>query len=262
MTNWFKKAYPSINSYFVVIDPSTYYEWEHTGFVPKNTKLSYGNIRKAKSLDKTIISINCEDTMINSSEKGFSLSANLPVSNLKFISGNPKSKDEIANEYKQLCNKFSQNLNLFKQHILNKTFVFKEENTGPSLIIVKAKQNENPQLDDYGSWKEIVTKLAETQKILNAAGRNPIYKARDLSVPCKLNSIMAKLKRASDITSIEIVSVIDVLKLKPKMSYGSTWEELYENCDLIASKFKKRIEAMRSLQWLDKLIKKSSVVPP
>lgn len=249
--NWFNKAIPDTKGYFVIVDPETYYEWEYQGFVPQNTKVSFGNMRGTKSFDKTVISISCDDSSIAKDESGFFISSNMPVGNLKFVSGSPKSKEEIFERYKQECSSFSRKLAMFKQNISNRSFAFKKTEDDISLIMVKLQKDGNPLLEDYGSWKEMLTKLSEIRK-QSLYSKEQTHKAKDLITWNKINASLLNVSRLPDISSNDVMYILDTLKIKPKISYSTNWEDFFENCDPNASEIKGNITKMGKLEWLKK----------
>jgi hypothetical protein len=251
MCSWLNKTIPDIKGYFAVVPPETYYEWEFSGFAPQNTKLSYGYTRNTKTFDKTVIAVDCGDDYIVHTEEGIFLSKNLPIGNLRFASGCPKSKDEIIQNHKQHCEKFSRKLSMFKQSVMNRAFVFKKTSEKISLFGVKTDENNNPVLSDYGNWDDMIAKMSEVRK--NSLRKNENHRAKDLNIWTKINSVL--LNSAGmfpDIQTNDIEYILSTLKLKPKLSYSSNWEELFENCDPEAQKIKTDIARLNNLEWVKK----------
>lgn len=237
--SWFTKSQPIFKTYYTLVDPEQYYEWEYEGFVPSSVNFYYGNVRGLRTIDKTIVAIT------SNIKKDV-----LPFSEIEFVSGKTKSKEDILSEYQRDKDAYQSELDLFKQSILNRNYFTKMQNKKHCLYGVDKWDDRAVTVNNFGSWNDILAKAQAKQTSLTNFPKPDYYKAHNLEPLRKLTETLLITNYRIPLDKQKLDLILRSGHIKPISQSQLPWNELYHTINKQAEKRFHRIQKLNNLKWI------------
>ena len=243
--SWFDKSLTNIKSFYTLVYPEIFYEWDYTGFVPKNTTIAYGAARSIKDLDRLVLSVDINSDQVVDDDGKTTLSSDLPITKTKFLSGSPKTRDEIAEGFDQLRKRFSNELDRFKESMQSRRYFVKDE----KLCEIKQSDDSQAHLLNYGPWKEVLKKAEQTQ-INFKPDRIKTYKAIDLQDLHRLTHALIINQYDIPLDFDKLSALVKNCGTKPIGEFSSPWSDLFVSLNNNAHVMNVKLSQLDKLKWL------------
>jgi hypothetical protein len=240
--SWFRNI-PD-KAFYLLVEPELYYEWEHMGSIPNNTKFRYGNIRNIKTLDKVAISVESAD--IVAKEKEYLSINNIPITCARFVSGSVKNKDEIRSIYMELKGRLRREFVLFKEAMINRGYFIKEG----TLYCLKAENEDEVLLKNYGKWENIIEKAKKAQASMGVPKRPGNMKSIDLIDLHTLTNILTQLSYNVPFDNNKMITLLKNSNQEATSQNKKKWMDIYCEIDKNALTIKNKIDRFEKLSWL------------
>jgi len=251
--SWFDRVKHSFKSFYVVVPPASFYEWEHNGFVPQNTQFEYGDTHEIKTLDRMVFGADCQDGMIATSDSGYHSICDIPIGQIRFLSGNTKSKSDVLIDYKKLIDDFNSGLFLFIEAMKSRGYFLHGEKKKYNLYAIANSDSNKVVINDYGLWEKILQKARLAQISLNNKLILPEMRSNDLTSLHRLTHALIEVDYNIPIDKKKIATIITSYGGEPIARHEKTWRELYQQLDDRANRIATKISKLRELSWIKKV---------
>lgn len=250
--SWFQKSRPVDFTYYTTVAPELYYEWEDNGAIPEKTSLDFGNTRYAKSTDKIVLSIDCDDNYVEKKDNSYIAKSAIPMKLCRFVGGSTKTKEEILDNLKSLQDKYNNGLQRFIEAVCQRQYFIKANSDKANLFWIDKTAEGKPLLKNYGEWLNVIEKAKKAWSQLNTAKANPNHKSIDLTELHALSIALTQCGNNLPFDRDKMLTVIKYSGSEPITTHESNWSELYNIIDKNAQKMKDRVNYLSAFTWVQR----------
>ena len=243
---WYKHSKTNIKSFYSIVAPEVFYEWEFNNRVPKSSTADYGNMQSITSLDKMVISFDIGRNMVEDGK----LICDIPLNKIRFISGNAKSKKEIISQVEKLEDKFKNGLSRFIESMHNRGYFV--DSSDKKLYSIQDDDNNKAKLCNYGFWDEIVKKAKTSQDALNSEIKPSHFKAVDLTNLHILTHALIAVDYNIPFDRHKMSTIIKTCNLQPVSDKEMKWKDIYILLDGRAKELNDKINHLNKFEWIKK----------
>lgn len=252
--SWLLKAFTtcqmSPDSFYLLVDPVTFYEIRHTNVIPKGTKLSK-RMPPSDTFTKDIVLATAIVSPDLVSGEHLSQDVKSPIV-LKI--GSLRSPHEIYQRYIRLDETLQRRLKDFKDTSLSQQYIVSRTEE-PRLYRITEGANNVASLECFGTLKDITEKSDEMRHALNEMaskkqGRS--YEAADL---LRVENIYTYMK--NDLLPVDPAKIAFILRkagIKPISHTEEAWLNCFTFLNDEAKHLRDEIRSFHSMKWVQNFI--------
>lgn len=253
--SWFKKALAisvvEPGSYYVVVDPVEFYEWRHSGVIPKDTKCSALLPPSEIFTDGYIIvSINANEEDI----VGGKLKADIQSTALLKV-GHMPSREELIQRYHNLDDDFRRNLHSFKQTCLSQGYlVVPEDEDSVKLYRILPHNDTQVRLQSFGSISDITERLSKLRDVLDVSARTKTGRAFEMEDWRRVENMYTFMTNKNlPLDATKIAFLLEKAEIEPKSNKIIDWINCYAELTPEAKKTRDKVQKFRSFNWVKEI---------
>ncbi len=254
--SWFKRALADSvrepGSHYVVADPVEFYEWRHSGTIPKGTKCS--TLLPPSEIfteGYVIASINVDENKVIDGKLSFDVQSPIVLK-----VGCMPSRAELMQRYHNLDDSLKRSLQSFKQTCLSQGYVVVPEDEDlVNLYQVLPHNEDQAKLRSFGSVADIIERLAKLRDELDQKAQTKMgraYEMADWRHIENLHTYMTNKKLPLDATKIAFL--LEEAKIEPVSNKVIDWLDCHAELAPGTKEMRDRIRKFRNFNWVKDIV--------